>query len=856
MTSVINRRLPHARGLSIATAISIGLLSLGAGTAGASASNRTPSSATASGANSFSRPHPHAVMPARQRAAHPASPAAPATCNDQWNAVPSAISTPAGPNQNNELNSVSALSSTDAYAVGDADLGSAHIPYPLAEHWDGSAFTETSTPATPTGWLAGPIRLLSVTAVATNNVWAVGAWKVNNDPGNVSHTLIEHFDGTNWSAVAETTANNPAGTSNALFGVKFFSATDIWAVGDAVNISTTPATSTPLIEHYDGTSWTTQTGGTATSFAYLSDVLPLAATDVYAVGGQAGQTLIEHYNGIAWTTITGPFPAPNTNGAFFNDIAGVAGDIWAVGGQFKTSTTDSTLIWHYDGTNWTSVPSPTPDLSADLIGVRYGAPNDVWAVGGSAYMLASGASSELDHTLIEHWDGTHWYQVASPNLSSHQALIDAAIAGPNQVLAVGFYQDAVSGYASNTLAVDLCEPTPTVTSLNPDHGNSAGGNAVQIIGSGLLYPRSVKFGTLPATSYTINSDSMITAAPPAQPTGTVVNVTVGNMAGTSPTGAGNQYTYFGPGAWENAGGVLASGPAASTWGPPRLDAFVAGTDGVLYHRFYDGTTWTWESLPGEKPTSDPSVVSPANGQIYVFMRGHDNALYYRNFTIAAWSASWTRLGGVLASEPAAVSVGGGTIIIFVQGADNHLWYYTLGGATPGWSNAGGVLAAAPAAVSVSAGQTDAFVMGSDRALWEWVSSAPATMQWNDLAGQITGRPAAASRDGTNLDVFVQGTDARLWHWFTPGINMNNWELVGGRLGAAPAATSWGGGRLDVAVRGTDSHLWHAWSSGGAWSWEGLGGLIVGPPAAVTWGTNRLDVFVRGTDNHLWHLPFN
>jgi len=852
---IINRRLALVRWLSITSAISIGLLSLATGTA-AAASDRTLGSAERSATNSHSRPQPHAVTQAQQRATQPAGTTAAVTCNDQWNAVPSQNSAFAGANQNNELNSVSALSSTDAYAVGDADTGSAHIPYPQAEHWDGSAWTETSNPAAPTGWASGDMRLLSVTAVATNNVWAVGFWKINNNAGMLRHVLIEHFDGTNWSAVAETTANNPASTSNSLFGVKFFSATDIWAVGDAVDLSTTPATGTPLIEHFDGTSWTTQTAGAATSFAYLSDVLPLAATDVYAVGGQGNQTLIEHYNGIAWTTVTGPFPLPNTNGAFFSDIAGVAGDLWAVGGQFKSTTTDSTLIWHYDGTNWTAVPSPTPDLSADLIGVRYGAANDVWAVGASAYKLASSTSHELDFTLIEHWDGTHWYQVIGPNPSNHQVLFDAAIAGPNQVLAVGFSQDAEGGMAANTLAADLCEPTPAVTSLNPDHGNSAGGNAVQIIGTGLLYPRSVKFGTLSATSVTINSDRMITAAPPAQPTGTVVNVTVGNMAGTSATGAGNQYTYFGPGAWENAGGVLASGPAASTWGSPRLDAFVAGTDGVLYHRFYDGTTWTWESLPGEKPTSDASVISPANGQIYVFMRGHDNALYYRNFTAAAWSASWTRLGGVLASEPAAVSVGGGTIIIFVQGADNHLWYYTLGGATPGWSNAGGMLAAAPAAVSVSAGQANAFVLGTDRALWEWVSSAPANMQWNDLAGQIIGRPAATSRDGTNLDVFVDGVDGQLWHWFTPGINMNNWELVGGRLGSAPAASSWGGGRLDVAVRGTDSHLWHAWSSGGAWSWEGLGGLIVGSPAEVTWGTNRLDMFVRGTDNHLWHLPFS
>ena len=94
-----------------------------------------------------------------------------------------------------------------------------------------------------------------------------------------------------------------------------------------------------------------------------------------------------------------------------------------------------------------------------MIGVRYGAANDVWAVGASAYKLASSTSHELDFTLIEHWDGTHWYQVIGPNPSNHQVLFDAAIAGPNQVLAVGFSQDAEGGMAANTLAADLCEPT-------------------------------------------------------------------------------------------------------------------------------------------------------------------------------------------------------------------------------------------------------------------------------------------------------------------------------------------------------------------------------------------------------------
>jgi hypothetical protein len=661
--------------------------------------------------------------------------------------------------------------------------------------------------------------------------------------------LIEHYDGTSWTAIADTTANNPVGTSNSLYGIKFFSATDIWAVGQARTSSTQ---STALIVHYDGTNWTIQTPATTSGYSLLADVLPLSATDVYAAGLQGTLALIEHYNGTGWSQVAMPLP-PTSVAQFLSDIAGVSNDIWVAGGQSSNGTTSTNLTMHYDGTNWTVVASPTPDLSASFSGVRYTASNDVWAVGGSAY-TSPGTANELDHTMIEHWDGNSWRQVASPNLTSHQILFDVALA-PNMLLTVGFAQDAVSGAASTNLAVALCEPTPAVTGLNPDHGNSAGGQVVQIMGSGLAFPRSVKFGTVAATSFSAGSDSQITAVAPAGPVGTMVSVTVTTMGGTSATGAGNQYTYFGPGPWELAGGVLASGPAASTWGSGRLDAFVTGTDGIVYHRFFNGTSWAWEALPGEASTSDASSVSTASGSIDVFIQGADNALWRRHFSAGAWVPNWERVGGVIIGAPAAVSIGTGKIDVFVQGADNHLWLAAFDGvSTWTWSNPGGVLGAPPTAISTAPGSAEAFLRGADGALWRWV----ATGTWTPLGGKLFGTPAASHRGGVS-DVYVEGTDTALWHW-TDFSGASLWEPLGGRLAAPPAAASWGASRQDVLLQGTDSALWHAWSTTsaatGGWVWEGLGGKITGSPAVVTWGANRLDAFVRGTDNRLWHLAFN
>ena len=76
-------------------------------------------------------------------------------------------------------------------------------------------------------------------------------------------------------------------------------------------------------------------------------------------------------------------------------------------------------------------------------------------------------------------------------------------------------------------------PIPTVTALNPKSGSAAGGNSVIITGTGFTGVSAVKFGTNPATTYTVNSATQITATAPAG-TGTV-DVTVTTTGGTSAT---------------------------------------------------------------------------------------------------------------------------------------------------------------------------------------------------------------------------------------------------------------------------------------------------------------------------------
>jgi hypothetical protein len=83
---------------------------------------------------------------------------------------------------------------------------------------------------------------------------------------------------------------------------------------------------------------------------------------------------------------------------------------------------------------------------------------------------------------------------------------------------------------------------PTVFSVFPSIGTTAGGTSVTINGNGFTGATSVYFGGIPATNVTVVNDATMTASSPAG-TGTV-DVTVSNPGGTSAIVPADQFTYM------------------------------------------------------------------------------------------------------------------------------------------------------------------------------------------------------------------------------------------------------------------------------------------------------------------------
>ena len=142
----------------------------------------------------------------------------------------------------------------------------------------------------------------------------------------------------------------------------------------------------------------------------LLGVKVLSPTNIWAVGNRDGRTLVQHSTGSGFTIVPSPNRADRSN--VLEDVGGVASDdLWAVGHSDVTDFVGSlTLAEHWDGSKWRIVK--TPNLGDDetqnvLTGVSAVASDDVWAVGSSTDFHPGGTP------LVFHWNGSRWTRVAN-----------------------------------------------------------------------------------------------------------------------------------------------------------------------------------------------------------------------------------------------------------------------------------------------------------------------------------------------------------------------------------------------------------------------------------------------------------
>jgi len=259
----------------------------------------------------------------------------------------------------------------------------------------------------------------------------------------------------------------------------------------------------------------------------------------------------------------------------------------------------------------TTEPTPTPAPTLTAV-----SPDQGSALGGTQLTLtgtnfASGATVRVG--------GTAATQVTVVSSTSITCLTPAGTTGAVDVSVT------TSGGTATLADAFTYNAGPALTSVAPGNGTSLGGTALTLTGTGFTAngagTNTVTVGGAACTGVNAASDTQITCTSPAGTAGATVNVTVGNLNGSTTLTGGFTYnaaptiTTVGP----NAVGAVSGGMHHTITGTGFVDN-AAGTNTVTIGgnpctniATVDDTTITCDSPPGAAAGATTLDVTNANG---------------------------------------------------------------------------------------------------------------------------------------------------------------------------------------------------------------------------------------------------
>jgi hypothetical protein len=293
----------------------------------------------------------------------------------------------------------------------------------------------------------------------------------------------------------------------------------------------------------------------------------------------------------------------------------------------------------------------------------------------------------------------------------------------------------------------LSAPLPALVYTSAASGPVAGGTSVVLTGVGFTGASQVRFGSVPATSYTVNSDTQLTVTAPAQAAGTV-DITVTTASGTSAVVTNDQFTYT-----ESAPAITGVSPSSGTTGGGQA-VTISGSKFTGATAVYFGSTPA--TLFQFKSDSSITAVAPAAvaGTVDVSIVtavGQSATVSADHFTYNASSATPTVTGVSPGSGP----LDGGNSIT-VTGTNlagtSQVFFGTVAAASFTVNSATSLTAVAPAG---AAGTVDISILGPGG-----ISSATSAdhYTYTAVAPTVTGvSPATDTTAGGTL-ITVSGTN--------------------------------------------------------------------------------------------------
>jgi hypothetical protein len=202
---------------------------------------------------------------------------------------------------------VATLGADDVWVAGWAETPIQAV----LEHWDGAAWAAFRVPG------ASTLHLFGLTALAPDDVWAVGSRTRETAGGTESRGRVLHWDGVRWSVVPVPRPLLGGGSSD-LYTVAAAAPDDVWALGTRLNHQYRYR---PLALHWDGTTWSAAPMPDGLDMPESADVGPDGSVWVAGVIGMA------RWDGITWSMVE----RADSDSAWSGLSVDRAGRVWVVG---------------------------------------------------------------------------------------------------------------------------------------------------------------------------------------------------------------------------------------------------------------------------------------------------------------------------------------------------------------------------------------------------------------------------------------------------------------------------------------------------------------------------------------------
>ena len=262
-----------------------------------------------------------------------------------------------------------------------------------------SAAPAPASASAPAGWaivrgprLAPNDVLNGVVAVSARLAWAVGIEGFSSNGATPGRPVIERWNGRSWS-VAQLPSTWPGG----LAAVTASSATDAWALGQE------QSGTTEHLLHWNGRRWAEITfPGTPGTFYGDLGITTAPGGRAWLIASPSLSSQLFAWNGTLWGQQA--YPCPATLCTLGQIRARTGSDAWAVGNYVNQSGSGGPLALHWTGRSWRETAVPF---------VRFGYLTGVFAVSRTS-AWAVGAVFSTRTMLLYHWDGTAWRRVRTP----------------------------------------------------------------------------------------------------------------------------------------------------------------------------------------------------------------------------------------------------------------------------------------------------------------------------------------------------------------------------------------------------------------------------------------------------------